>query len=278
MITTFKITDEKAIRLAECVSVPNIMIIYGQNGVGKSTLLHALRNKIPESFAGSQKVIYSSPYDRVGSSDRITSVLGHLEIARRNIIAASSLLDNKHSLPEYTTMPDVYEPLNKLLSILSPYLRFKECDVADPDSPKCIFKRVDGRSRTWTEVDIDQLSSLEIDIISLFLPLLEHQIQRRLVPWIEGSSKSDYDDIVVLMDIPNLPIPRHMQAALLEYFRVVVKEENENIQFIIVTSSSALIGKATAEEGFMLMPLREIIEGSNQLEKVSDAKTCLMTT
>jgi hypothetical protein len=38
-----------------------------------------------------------------------------------------------------------------------------------------------------------------------------------------------------------------------------------------------LIGKATAEVGFMLMPLREITEGSNQLEKVSDAKTCLMT-
>ena len=56
MITTFKITDQKAIRLAECASVPNPMIIYGQNGVGKSTLLHSLRHKIPKSFAGSEKV------------------------------------------------------------------------------------------------------------------------------------------------------------------------------------------------------------------------------
>ena len=61
MITTFKITDQKAIRLAECVSVPNVMIIYGQNGVGNSTLLHALKLKIPENPVGREKVIYSSP-------------------------------------------------------------------------------------------------------------------------------------------------------------------------------------------------------------------------
>jgi AAA15 family ATPase/GTPase len=39
MITTFKIIDKKAIRLAECSSVPRIMIIFGQNDVGKTTLL-----------------------------------------------------------------------------------------------------------------------------------------------------------------------------------------------------------------------------------------------
>jgi hypothetical protein len=48
---------------------------------------------------------------------------------------------------------------------------------------------------------------VEIDVISLFLRLLEHQTARRLVPRIEGGSKSDHDDIVVLMDIPNLLVP-----------------------------------------------------------------------
>jgi AAA15 family ATPase/GTPase len=35
MITTLKITDQKAIKLAECSSVPKIMIIFGQNGVAR---------------------------------------------------------------------------------------------------------------------------------------------------------------------------------------------------------------------------------------------------
>jgi hypothetical protein len=52
----------------------------------------------------------------------------------------------------------------------------------------------------------------------------------------------------------------------------VVKGENENIQLIIVTSSSALMDKATTEELFMLMP--SLAEGSNQLVKVSDANVC----
>jgi AAA15 family ATPase/GTPase len=43
MIITFKITDQNAIKLVEGDSVPRIMIIFVQNGVGKSTLLYALK-------------------------------------------------------------------------------------------------------------------------------------------------------------------------------------------------------------------------------------------
>jgi hypothetical protein len=63
---------------------------------------------------------------------------------------------------------------------------------------------------------------------------------------------------------------------ILEYVRSVVREENENIQFIIVTNSSALIDKATAEELYMLMSSQQLAEGSNQLVKVSDATMCPM--
>ena len=80
---------------------------------------------------------------------------------------------------------------------------------------------------------------------------------------------------VVLMDIPNLLVP--LQADLLEYIRSITREENEeSIQFIIVTSSSALIDKAKPEELFMLMPLQQLAEGSDQLVKVSDGNLCLM--
>jgi hypothetical protein len=56
----------------------------------------------------------------------------------------------------------------------------------------------------------------------------------------------------------------------------VVREENEKIQFIIVTNSAALVDKATAEELFMLMPSEQLAERSNQLVKVSDVNMCLM--
>jgi len=60
MITTFKITDNKAIKLAEC-SVPRIMIIFGQNGVGKSTLLYAVKQNIMDNVMRNEDVIFISP-------------------------------------------------------------------------------------------------------------------------------------------------------------------------------------------------------------------------
>ena len=100
MITTFKVTDQKVIKLAECVSVPRILIIFGQNGVGKSTLLYAVEQSILENVVKNEDVIFISPLggslqkeyagadvQRDEPSSRITSVLSRLEIARRNIIA-----------------------------------------------------------------------------------------------------------------------------------------------------------------------------------------------
>jgi hypothetical protein len=78
------------------------------------------------------------------------------------------------------------------------------------------------------------------------------------------------------MDMLDLHLPSQSQSRLLEYLRSVLREENENIQFIIVTSSFALIEKDTTEELFMLMPSQQLAEGSNQLMKVSDANACLM--
>ena len=91
-------------------------------------------------------------------------------------------------------------------------------------------------------------------------------------------SKSDgsLSDIVVLMDMPDLRLPSQLQSRLLEYVRSVVREEIENIQFIIETNSSALMDKATSEELFMLLPSQQLAEGSNQLVKVSDGNMCLM--
>jgi energy-coupling factor transporter ATP-binding protein EcfA2 len=285
LLTTFKISDQKAIKRAECDSVPRIMIIKGQNGVGKSTLLYALKQRIIGNDVNSEDVIFISPLggslqkeyagDDVYRNDpsyRITSVLGRLEIARRNIIAASSLLDNKNRSPadEYTSVSYIYEPLNKLLNMLLPHLKFERVDISDTDHPKCIFRHDthSGISHPQNKVDIDELTRGEIGVISQFLPLLEHQILRKLVRRCDES----LSDIVVLMDMPGLYLPPQLQSRLLEYIRSVVKEENESIQFIIVTSSTALTDKTNAEELFLLMPSQLLPEGSNQLVNVSYAK------
>jgi len=153
------------------------------------------------------------------------------------------------------------------------HLKFERVDISDIDHPKCIFSndtQIDI-SHPQNQVDIDELSRGEIGVISHFLPLVEHQILRKLV---RRSETSSYSDIVVLMDMPGVYLQPQLHSKLLEYVRSVVWEENENIQFIIVTNCSALIDKATTEELFMLMPSEQLAEGSNQLVKVSDANMC----
>ncbi len=73
--------------------------------------------------------------------------------------------------------------------------------------------------------------------------------------------------------MPDLHLLPQSQSRLLEYIRSVVREDNENVQFIIVTNSSTFMDKVTAEELFMLMP-SELAESSNQLVKLSDATMC----
>jgi predicted ATP-dependent endonuclease of OLD family len=143
--------------------------------------------------------------------------------------------------------------------------------MTDTDTPKCIFSKDIQSGHLPNQVDFDKLSRGEIGIIAQFLPLVEHQILRKLVPKSDGRSCSD---IVVLMDMPGLYLQPQLQSRLLEYVRSVVRE-NENLQFIIVTNSSALKDKANAEELFMLMPSQLLVEGSNRLVKVSDPNVCL---
>jgi hypothetical protein len=82
-----------------------------------------------------------------------------LEIARRNIIAASSLLDNKNGSPiaEYFSISNVYHPLNKLLNGLLPQLKFEGVDISDTDSPKCIFSKDNLSGQPTNQIELDKL-------------------------------------------------------------------------------------------------------------------------
>ena len=43
-LTSFKVVNQEAVRLAEAAQVPPVMVIAGPNGVGKSTVLFRLRS------------------------------------------------------------------------------------------------------------------------------------------------------------------------------------------------------------------------------------------
>jgi hypothetical protein len=60
-----------------------------------------------------------------------------------------------------------------------------------------------GISQPLNQVDIDKLSRGEIGVIAQFLPLVERQILRKLVPRSDGSS---FSDIVVARHISSTSI------------------------------------------------------------------------
>lgn len=61
--TSFRVENQKALRLAECLSIPRLMIICGSNGTGKSTLLWALMRRDGLILDNpSTQVLYQSPH------------------------------------------------------------------------------------------------------------------------------------------------------------------------------------------------------------------------
>lgn len=63
MLKSFRAEGLKAIRLAQCDSVPPVMVIAGPNGVGKSTLLSAIhRRQIGVNFEDDTTVLYQPPH------------------------------------------------------------------------------------------------------------------------------------------------------------------------------------------------------------------------
>jgi predicted ATPase len=59
-LRSFRIENRRSVRLAEAISVPPVMVIAGPNGVGKSTILYAIKEV--GAFDENTKVLYQGPH------------------------------------------------------------------------------------------------------------------------------------------------------------------------------------------------------------------------
>ncbi|WKZ28620.1 MAG: AAA family ATPase [Patescibacteria group bacterium] len=60
-LKTFRVVNNKSIRLAEATEVPAVMVIAGPNGVGKSTLLYAIKQGA-NTTDGNTRIFYQPPH------------------------------------------------------------------------------------------------------------------------------------------------------------------------------------------------------------------------
>lgn len=305
-IQSFNITDVKIIHKASCDNAPKLMIIAGPNGVGKSTLLYELRRFSGDRVKGSGKILYIAPhrawrkrnirttwlwtqekiyadiltmdsipgFEGIGIQDPqrrpdstdeaqgfIKYILAQIETKRQNSIV-SEIDKNNLKYPEGYA-PDIYKPLNDLLEILLPHLNFICVDQKNRDNVRCLL----GVEGVKEPIDIDDLSSGEKEIIALFMPLLERQIDSSLRRMERGKDPEldTLPDTVMILDEPDLHIHPELQKRMVKYLRKRASEGN--IQFIIATHSPVIINEATSDELFVLVS-KDIARDNNQLRRI----------
>ena len=310
----FTIRNQKAVQFAECSAVPAIQVIAGPNGVGKSTLLYAIKRKIGGEVVASGQMLYIPPHRtwrrqqihinnlwevqetlflsdvltkdamqgypglRVldgnrgpDSADEAMSVikytLSHFET--RRMMAVLRRVDQQDAVRR-ADIPDIYLPLRRLTEYLLPHLRFSRIDMEARQNIRCLFHRAD-LSQTL-EVELDDLSSGERAIVSLFMPFLEHEIERILSTLdgiaATGEPPKQRDDLIVLMDEPELHLHPALQTRLLDYLRE--RTQGGGVQFIMVTHSPTLLSAASYDELYVMMPPTGS-QSVNQLVRLADS-------
>lgn len=305
-IQSFNIGDVKILKKVYCEKVPKLMVIAGPNGIGKSTLLYELRKFSGDKVKGTGKILYAGPHRtwrrrkirtswlwgqerlysdmltldslpgfeglpvldslrRPDSTDEapgfIKYTLAQIETRRQNAFV-SEIDRNDLKYPEGYA-PDIYKPLRDLIKLLLPHLHFEGIDQSHRDNVRCLLKP-EGVDKA---LDIDDLSSGEKEIIALFMPLIEREINAILRRMRRGKEPNldVTPDTVMLLDEPDLHIHPELQKRIMKYMRKRAYEDS--VQFIIATHSPVLINEATSEELFVLVK-KSVTGDKNQLHRV----------
>lgn len=161
-------------------------------------------------------------------------------------------------------VPEIYEPLREMTRYLLPHLQFHTVDLSDDQNIKVLFRRSDGDARDL--IDIDDLSSGEKAVVSMFLPFLESQIDILLSG---AQSEPEGASTTALIDEPDLHLHPTLQASLVEYLREMA--DTSEVQFIITTHSPTILDALNEDELFLVAPLASVADG-NQFLRVTDSQ------
>jgi len=174
----------------------------------------------------------------------------------------SKFLEKRKFIYPEGKAPDIFKPLKEFTSFLLGHLNLVRVDMEERNNVKILFSTVYGNNL----VDFDSLSSGEKEIISLFLVLIEYEMEKILNSSFETNEipTDTEEEITMVIDEPDLHIHPSLQIKILEYMRR--KAEEDNIHFIIATHSPIFINNATNDELYALVPPSG--ENENQLHQV----------
>ena len=204
------------------------------------------------------------------SADEVPAAMKYslAQLERRRQGAIARLVDlNKGRFP-VGECPDPYQPLRTLTNQLLPHLQFDRIDFANLENVRCVWRRQLAGDQ-YVEVDIDQLSSGEKEVLCLLMPFIEHEAERILKSIEAGDAEPSAaiptGDVVVLVDEPELHLHPGLQIRLMDYMRSRVAQGG--VQFILATHSPTLMNTANFDELYVLTPASTL--GGNQLVKVA---------
>lgn len=304
-ITDIAVSNDRGIRTASCSSVPPVMVITGPNGSGKSTLLIAIkrqsqstqpiyigphrsirRQNIQSRWLGPQLKLSDiltsdnvsqvdgirvydqarDPWNADESGNLIKYTLCNIATDVNNRIAS---LFHRDGEIKKDTIPDVWNPLSKLIDTLLPHMQFVEVNVSEKTDMKVLFRNI----KTESVIEFDNLSSGEKSIVQLFLPLIEHEILHNLKLIEEPLSKIEWKCRPVIIDEPELHLHPNLQELLLSYMRELAAARR--YQFMISSHSQVLVEAANHDELYLMRPVHSVADGENQLVRIADDESRL---
>lgn len=177
---------------------------------------------------------------------------------RRQNVITQAYDDNQGMVP-YDAVPELYQPFREITRFLLPHLRFERIDLSNEQDIRVLFRRIDGDKQDL--IDIDDLSSGEKAVVSLFLPFLESRIDV-LLSGEESSSRPALT--TALLDEPDLHLHPTLQVSLIEYLREMA--DRDEAQFIITTHSPTILDALSDDELFLVAPVASVADGNQFLQ------------